>query len=152
MLRRAVSPALLTLGALSGAVIGALALLALPTAAQTPASPVVVVAKPAPPIRKEDKAEPVAAGIVATVTVTGNPPTNRIDRQVYDVKSDVASTNDSAADALNNIPSVTVDPDGTVMLRGSTKVQILIDGKPSAMMQGDNRGATLNAMPADDIE
>lgn len=87
-----------------------------------------------------------------TVTVTAERPSNRIDRQVYDVKSDVSSTNGSAADALNNVPSVNVDPDGTVSLRGSTKVQILIDGKPSAMLQGDNRAATLAAMPANDIE
>ena len=156
-LRRPVSPALVTRSAVSGAVIGALALLALlalPAAAQTPA-PSVVVSKPAAPIKQEDsQPEPVAAGIdaTATVTVIGNRPTNRIDRQVYDVKSDVAATNASASDALNNVPSVSVDPDGTVMLRGSTNVQILIDGKPSAMLTGDNRGATLNAMPADDIE
>ena len=45
-----------------------------------------------------------------------------------------------------------VDPDGSVTLRGSPNVQILIDGKPSAMLQGDNRGASLNAIPAEDIE
>ena len=93
-----------------------------------------------------------AGAVVPSVTVAGERPTNRIDRQVYDVKSDVGSTNGTAADALNNVPSVAVDPDGTVTLRGSTNVQILVDGKPSAMMQGDNRGATLNAMAADDIE
>jgi outer membrane receptor protein involved in Fe transport len=89
---------------------------------------------------------------VPAVNVTAERPTNRIDRQVYDVKSDISSTNGTASDALNNVPSVAVDPDGTVTLRGSTNVQILVDGKPSAMMQGDNRGATLNAMAADDIE
>ncbi|BBB66942.1 TonB-dependent receptor [Undibacterium sp. YM2] len=93
-----------------------------------------------------------SSGEPQSVTVQAERPSNRIDRQVYDVKSDVASTNGTAADALNNIPSVSVDPDGTVSLRGSTKVQILIDGKPSAMMQGDNRGASLNAMPSHDIE
>ena len=153
-LHRPVSPALFTRRALSGAVIGALALLTLPAAAQTPAPSVVVVTKPAPPLKKENPQAPVEAGIdtTATVTVTGNRPSNRIDRQVYDVKSDVAATNASASDALGNVPSVSVDPDGTVMLRGSTNVQILIDGKPSAMLQGENRGATLNAMPAEDIE
>ncbi|MFZ6756108.1 TonB-dependent receptor domain-containing protein [Undibacterium sp. Ji50W] len=103
--------------------------------------------KPATPeVPANGSAEP------PSVTVQGERPSNRIDRQVYDIKSDVASTNGTAADALNNIPSVSVDPDGTVSLRGSTKVQILIDGKPSAMMQGDNRGASLNAMPSHDIE
>ena len=50
------------------------------------------------------------------------------------------------------MPSVAVDPDGTVTLRGSSNVQILVDGKPSAMLQGENRGAALQAMGADDIE
>jgi outer membrane receptor protein involved in Fe transport len=89
---------------------------------------------------------------MASVTVSAERPTNRIDRQVYDVKADAASSNASLADALNKVPSVAVDPDGTVTLRGSTNVQIMIDGKPSAMMQGDNRGATLNAMVAEGVE
>ncbi|MFL6710627.1 MAG: TonB-dependent receptor domain-containing protein [Massilia sp.] len=92
------------------------------------------------------------AAPAATVTVTGSRPSNQIDRQSYDVRSDAASSNDSAADALNKIPSVNVDPDGTLSLRGQTNVQVLVDGKPSAMLQGDSRAATLSAMPADDIE
>lgn len=91
-------------------------------------------------------------GETATVTVTGSRPSNQIDRQSYDIKSDTASSNDSAADALSKVPSVNVDPDGSVTLRGSSNVQILVDGKPSAMLQGDSRAATLSAMPADDIE
>ena len=97
-------------------------------------------------------AKPAKPAVAPVVTVEGERPTNRIDRQVYDVKSDAATTNNSAADALSNVPSVTVDPDGTVSLRGSTNVQILVDGKPSAMLQGDSRGAALNAMPSQDIE
>ena len=147
-------PVLFTRGVLSGAILGALAGLAQPALAQTSATPVVVTR---PPQKKTATPPPAApavaeAGIDSTVTVTGNRPTNRIDRQVYDIKNDVSATNSSAADALGNVPSVAVDPDGTVTLRGSTRVQVYIDGKPSAMMQGDNRGATLNAMPAEDIE
>jgi len=93
-----------------------------------------------------------AGGKIQSINVVGERPTNRIDRQVYDVKNDVNSTNGSAADALGNVPSVSVDPDGTVSLRGSTNVQILVDGKPSAMLQGDNRGPALQAMPAEDID
>jgi outer membrane receptor protein involved in Fe transport len=91
-------------------------------------------------------------GKVQSVNVVGERQGNRIDRQVFDVKSDVNSTNGSAADALGNVPSVSVDPDGTVSLRGSTNVQILVDGKPSAMLQGDNRGPALQAMPSEDID
>ncbi|MGJ7917322.1 TonB-dependent receptor domain-containing protein [Massilia sp. LXY-6] len=93
-----------------------------------------------------------SGGKVQSVNVVGERQTNRIDRQVYDVKGDVSSTNGTAADALNNVPSVSVDPDGTVSLRGSTNVQILVDGKPSAMLQGDNRGPALQAMPSEDID
>jgi outer membrane receptor protein involved in Fe transport len=114
--------------------------------AQSAAPETTVKAAPAKKITE------AAPAVVPSVTVAGERPTNRIDRQVYDVKSDVSSTNGSAADALNNVPSVNVDPDGTVSLRGSTKVQILVDGKPSAMLQGDNRGPALQAMAADDIE
>jgi len=92
------------------------------------------------------------SGQISSVTVTGERQGNRIDRQVYDVKQDVSSSNGTAADALGNVPSVSVDPDGTVSLRGSSNVQILVDGKPSAMLQGDNRGAALQAMPSEDID
>ncbi|MGO4379624.1 TonB-dependent receptor domain-containing protein [Pseudoduganella sp. RAF53_2] len=134
-----------------------LLMLASAASAQTNSGPVVPVPatvkkeepKPAPPPAPSSSA---ADNDMASVTVSAERPTNRIDRQVYDVKSDVSSTNGSAADALNNVPSVAVDPDGTVSLRGSTHVQILIDGKPSAMLQGDNRGAALNAIPAEDID
>ncbi|MEG1329743.1 MAG: TonB-dependent receptor plug domain-containing protein, partial [Janthinobacterium sp.] len=117
------------------------------TAVQAQTVPGDTVVKPAPASAKAP-----AADAPPSVSVTAERPTGRIDRQVYDVKSDVGSSNGTAADALNNVPSVAVDPDGSVSLRGSSNVQILIDGKPSAMLQGDARGATLNAMAADDIE
>jgi len=90
--------------------------------------------------------------VESTVSVSAARSSNRIDRQAYDVKSDSASTNDTIADTLNKVPSVAVDPDGNVTLRGRSNVQILIDGKPSAMMQGENRAAALNALPAADLE
>ncbi|MBQ5946067.1 TonB-dependent receptor [Massilia sp. ST3] len=93
-----------------------------------------------------------APAVEATVSVSAARPTNRIDRQVYDVKADPATSVDSVADTLNKVPSVAVDPDGNVSLRGRNNVQILVDGKPSAMMQGDNRAAALSALPAADLE
>lgn len=75
------------------------------------------------------------------ITVTGKKPQNSIDRQSYDNKS--IDTAGSAADALNKVPSVTVDANGNVALRGNKDVQVLIDGKPSALMSGDNRAAAL---------
>ena len=116
--------------------------------------PVVPVPAPAPVKKKEEPKPPSPPpdDSMTSVTVSAERPTNRIDRQVYDVKSDESASNGSAADALNNVPSVNVDPDGAVQLRGSSNVQILIDGKPSAMLQGDARGAALMAIPAEDID
>ena len=121
-------------------------------AAGTSAQQVAPPGKLATPTPAARAAAPRGADTTPSVVVAGERPTNRIDRQVYDVKSDIGSSNGTAADALNNVPSVAVDPDGTVSLRGSSNVQILVDGKPSAMLQGDARGATLNSMAADDIE
>jgi outer membrane receptor protein involved in Fe transport len=129
-----------------------LAALAQAAPAKADAKPATTSATPATATSATPAKPTEAASTTPSVTVAGERPTNRIDRQVYDVKSDVSSTNGTAADALNNVPSVAVDPDGTVTLRGSSNVQILVDGKPSAMLQGDNRGAALNAMQADDIE
>lgn len=129
--------------------------------AQQPPAPATVVkqvpsiqpAKPVAPAATPAATPPaVTPEADASVVVVGSRPSNRIDRQVYDVKSDPGASNNTASDALNKVPSVAVDPDGTVTLRGSTNVQILIDGKPSAMLQGENRGAALNALPAEDID
>ncbi|RSZ56887.1 TonB-dependent receptor [Massilia atriviolacea] len=116
-------------------------------AARTPAARM-----PALPPAAQPKPVPQGDLPAPSVTVEGERPSKRIDRQVYDIKADLSSGNSSAADALGNVPSVAVDPDGSVSLRGNSNVQILIDGKPSAMLQGDNRGAALAAMAADDIE
>jgi len=97
-------------------------------------------------------AEAPAIAVESTVSVSATRSSNRIDRQAYDVKSDTAATNDTVADTLNKVPSVAVDADGNVTLRGRSNVQILVDGKPSAMMQGENRAAALSALPAADLE
>ncbi|HWU49159.1 MAG TPA: TonB-dependent receptor [Asticcacaulis sp.] len=89
-----------------------------------------------------------------TVTVVGQKPPvqNRIDRQVYDNTQNIDSTSGTASDALNKVPSVTVDADGNVSLRGNSNVTVLMDGKPSTMLQGDNRSATLQSMSSNDID
>lgn len=140
-----------TISPRSGA--GALLLCAGAAFAQTTPVPPAQPAKPpaTPTATPPVTAEP-PAGTTPSVTVSAERPTNRIDRQVYDVKSDAAASNNSAADALNNVPSVNVDPDGSLTLRGSSNVQVYVDGKPSAMMQGDNRGPALQSIPAEDLE
>lgn len=55
----------------------------------------------------------------------------RIDRRVVNVGKDLTSTGASAADIMNNIPSVSVDLDGNLSLRGNQNVRVLVDGKPT---------------------
>lgn len=76
---------------------------------------------------------------------------NAIDRKVYNVQQDIMSKTGSVSDLLHNIPSVQVDIDGTVSLRGSANVQILINGKPSPLL-GNNSAEALQLMPANSIE
>ena len=110
------------------------------------------------PAQTTDTPAPAASGQstsdkgTTTVTVTAAKPTQRIDRQVYDNTKNIDSTSGTAADALNHVPSVNVDNQGNLTLRGNSNVQVYVDGKPSAMMQGDNRAAALQAMSSSDID
>jgi outer membrane receptor protein involved in Fe transport len=90
---------------------------------------------------------------VGDVTVTSQRMTftNSIDRKVYNVQQDILSKTGSASELLQNIPSVQVDIDGTVSLRGSENVLILLNGKPSPLM-GKSRAEVLQQMPASSIE
>jgi outer membrane receptor protein involved in Fe transport len=93
---------------------------------------------------------PTAQGVV----VTADRPAARtsIDRTVFDVAHDLQSGAGSVSDVLRNLPSVDVDVQGNVSLRGDSNVQILIDGKPSTMMSPANRAAILQQMQASSIE
>jgi len=93
-------------------------------------------------------------GQLGEVTVTARRPAlvAKLDRKVFNVGSDVMSAAGSASDVMQNIPSVEVDMDGTVSLRGNENVTILIDGKPSAMMGAKTRGDALNQLAASSIE
>lgn len=88
------------------------------------------------------------------VTVTAQKPAvqHKVDRDVYDVTQDPDAATGTASDVMNNVPAVTVDSDGTVSLRGNSNVQVYVNGKPNAQMQGDNRGPQLQSMSADDID
>jgi outer membrane receptor for ferrienterochelin and colicin len=75
-----------------------------------------------------------------------------IDRRSYSVANDLSARTGSIADALRNIPSVEVDVQGNVSLRGDPNVTIMIDGKPSSMFNGDGKADALQQMPADQID
>ena len=74
-----------------------------------------------------------------------------IDKKVFDVGQDIASTGGSASDVLENIPSVEVDAEGNISLRGSASVTVWINGKAQGMTS-DNRGDILQQLPSESIE
>ena len=74
-----------------------------------------------------------------------------IDKRVFTVDQNIASTGGSASDVLADIPSVEVDNEGAVSLRGSESVTIWINGKASGLT-ADNQGDILQQMPAGSIE
>ncbi|MCB0736415.1 MAG: TonB-dependent receptor [Bacteroidetes bacterium] len=74
-----------------------------------------------------------------------------LDKRVYNVGQDLNSRGGSAEDILNNVPSVTVDVDGAISLRGSGNVRILVDGKPSGLI-GTGSGSGLRQIPASLID
>ncbi|MEO6541974.1 MAG: TonB-dependent receptor [Ferruginibacter sp.] len=86
--------------------------------------------------------------VIASTKATLN---TSIDRKVYNVAQDIMSGSGAASDILKNIPSVEVDIDGQVSLRGSADVLILINGKMSPLM-GKTRAEVLQSLPANSIE
>jgi len=75
----------------------------------------------------------------------------RLDKRIYNVGKDITVRGGSVADVLDNIPSVSVDVDGTVALRGNDNVRILINGKPSGLV-GISGPQGLRQLPAESIE
>ncbi len=74
-----------------------------------------------------------------------------LDKRVFNVGQDLANAGGTASDILMNIPSVSVDGEGAVQLRGSGNVRILIDGKPSGLVS-INGGSGLQQLQASMIE
>lgn len=74
----------------------------------------------------------------------------KLDKRVFNVGRDLSSTGASALDVLNNVPSVNVSIEGAISLRGSSGVQILINGKPSVL--ASEEGNALGTITADMIE
>ncbi len=72
----------------------------------------------------------------------------KIDKKVINVDQSLNATGGTAIDVLKNVPSVSVDIEGNVAIRGNTNYTVLIDGKPSIMDGND----ILNQYPASSIE
>lgn len=88
-----------------------------------------------------------------TVNIVGEKPVVelKVDKKVFNVEKNITSSGGSATDVLQNVPSVSVDVDGNVSLRGNSGVTILIDGKPATMLGSDVTSA-LQSLPASSIE
>lgn len=90
-------------------------------------------------------------GVVITASAA-KPYKVELDKKTYDPSQDIVSKGGNLQDVLTNVPSVSVDTDGTVSMRGSTNVKFLINGKPSALLGIDDGANALQSIPADQIE
>lgn len=95
----------------------------------------------------------MAAGELNEVVVTAETTQVevRLDKKIYNIGKDLTTAGGTVADALNNVPSVSVDIEGGISLRGNENVRILINGKPSAMA-GFGNTDILSQLPAEAIE
>ncbi len=94
------------------------------------------------------KLDPISAKL-NEVTITGERKDMEftLDKKVVNVEKNLSTMGGTAVDVLSNIPSVTVDFDGQVSLRGNSNITVLIDGRPSGIM-----GSKLEQIPASSIE
>lgn len=86
------------------------------------------------------------------VVLEKNPMELKIDKRIYNVSADINNQGGTASDVLENIPSVTVDAEGNVSLRGNSNVRILIDGKLSGFASTADALKMLQADAIDRIE
>ena len=93
------------------------------------------------------------ANMLNEVKVVGQKSTMKleVDRKTFDVSSNLANVGESASEVLDNIPSVEVDNDGNVSLRGNASVEVWINGR-SAGLTSDNMGQVLQQIPAESID
>lgn len=75
----------------------------------------------------------------------------KLDKRVYSVGQDMMVKGGTVSDVLDNVPSVSVDAEGNVALRGNQSVTILIDGRPSNLA-GSNVAEVLRLLPADSVD
>ena len=84
------------------------------------------------------------------ITAERSETTFALDKKVFTVGKDLANRGGTAQEILDNVPSVTVDVEGNVSLRGTENVRILIDGKPSGLI-GIGESGGLRAIPSNMI-
>ena len=91
---------------------------------------------------------------LGAAVVTAEKPIYKVelDKKVYDMANDPMSKGQTLSDALANVPSVQVDAEGNVSLRGNDNVKFLIDGKPSGMLGVSDVAEALKNIPAENVE
>lgn len=89
----------------------------------------------------------------AEIEVTAEMPIfqTQIDKKVYNVEKSLVSESGTLIDALKNVPSVTIDSEGNIKLRGSSNIKFLINGKPSAIL-GLDPSTILDQIPASNVQ
>lgn len=113
------------------------------TAPATPPQTPPAQQQPAPEAEDETEVEEVVVeGRTSDVRTS-------IDSVSYSLANDLQASTGSLADALRNVPSVDVDPQGNVSLRGDSNVTILVDGRPSGMLSGEGRAQAIQQLRAD---
>jgi len=86
-----------------------------------------------------------------TVTARKEILSSGLDKKSFDMNQNISQSGGSVVEAMRNLPGITVDPEGRVLLRGSDKVTVLIDGKRSSLTGfGNQKG--LDNIPASNVE
>lgn len=75
----------------------------------------------------------------------------QLDKRVINVDKNIVSGGGTASDVLEQVPSVSIDNDGNVSLRGSSNVKVLINGRPSELL-GNDIATLLEQIPASTVE
>lgn len=99
-------------------------------------------------VELEEKSESLSA---VEVLGQGSQMHFELDKKVFSVDKNIASSGGSITDVLKNIPSVDVDVEGNISLRNDNNVEVWINGK-SAGLTAANRAQILEQMPADDVK
>ena len=86
-----------------------------------------------------------------TITASKDAVVRKVDKTVVDVSTMARAQNGTAQDALQSTPELSVAADGTISVRGNANVTVLVDGKPSATLAGDERAVALQTMSGADI-